>query len=200
MLEQDERIAKFLDAIDRDALERRRQIEAQVQQANEEALERARADAQEQAQQLINRELQKRRVALNQKVAKEEADLRAALAGRRTEIARQVFEAAAQELVSFTDRPEYEHFLAESAVRCASLLPEQAVVLYVRKADLTRAEALQAAFAGRPCKVCADASIRIGGLKACCEAGGLLADDTLDGRLQQQRAWFLEQAELTLEQ
>ena len=54
MLEQDERIAKFLDAIDRDAQERRRQIEAQVDQANAEALERAKAEAQAQAQQLIS--------------------------------------------------------------------------------------------------------------------------------------------------
>ncbi len=200
MLKQDERIAKFLDAIDKDALERRRQIEAQVQQANEEALERARAGAQEQAQQLIHRELQKRRVEINQKVAKQEAELRAALAGRRTEIARQVFEAAAKELSSFTEKPAYERFLAESAARCAALLPEQAVVLYVREADLPRAEALQAAFAGRPCEVRADAAIRIGGLKVCCEASGLLADDTLDSRLEGQRAWFLEQAELTLAQ
>uniref|UniRef100_UPI003FED77C6 hypothetical protein n=1 Tax=Candidatus Fimivicinus sp. TaxID=3056640 RepID=UPI003FED77C6 len=77
MLEQDERIAKFLDAIDKDARERRRLIEAQVDKANEEALERARADAQTQAQQLISRELYKRRVALNQRVARDEADLRA---------------------------------------------------------------------------------------------------------------------------
>ena len=61
MLEQDERIAKFLDAIDRDAQERRRQIEAQVDQANAEALERAKAEAQAQAQQLIRKELYARR-------------------------------------------------------------------------------------------------------------------------------------------
>lgn len=91
MLEQDERIAKFLDAIDRDAQERRRQIEAQVDQANAEALERAKAEAQAQAQQLIRKELYKQRVAVNQKFAKEAASLRTALAGRRTEIADQVF-------------------------------------------------------------------------------------------------------------
>ena len=73
MLEQDERIAKFLDAIDRDAQERRRQIEAQVDQANAEALERAKAEAQAQAQQLIRKELYKQRGAVNQKFAKDAA-------------------------------------------------------------------------------------------------------------------------------
>ena len=50
------------------------------------------------------------------------------------------------------------------------------------------------------CEVRADASIRIGGLKASCEAKGLVADDTLDNRLQNQHGWFLEHAGLTLEQ
>ena len=200
MLEQDERIAKFLGAIDKDAQERRRQIEAQVDKANEEALERARADAQTQAQQLISRELYKRRVALNQRVAKEEADLRAALAGRRTEIADQIFSDAAKALSEFTGKPEYKRFLSDSAVRCAALLPQgEVVVLSVREADLAYADALRAAF-DRDCEVRADASIRIGGLKASCEAKGLLADDTLDSRLQDQRGWFLEHSGLTLEQ
>lgn len=73
------------------------------------------------------------------------------------------------------------------------------VVLSVREADLAYADALRAAF-DRDCEVRADASIRIGGLKASCEAKGLLADDTLDSRLQDQRGWFLEHSGLTLEQ
>ena len=189
MLEQDERIAKFLDAIDRDAQERRRQIEAQVDQANAEALERAKAEAQAQAQQLIRKELYKQRVAVNQKFAKEAASLRTALAGRRTEIADQVFLEAEQSLRAFTEKPEYQAFLFGSAARCAALLPQgESVVLLVREAF------------GRPCEVRADASIRIGGLKASCEAKGLVADDTLDNRLQNQHGWFLEHAGLTLEQ
>ena len=191
MLEQDERIAKFLDAIDRDAQERRRQIEAQVDQANAEALERAKAEAQAQAQQLIRKELYKQRVA---------ASLRTALAGRRTEIADQVFLEAEQSLRAFTEKPEYQAFLFGSAARCAALLPQgESVVLLVREADIPLADALRAAF-GRPCEVRADASIRIGGLKASCEAKGLVADDTLDNRLQNQHGWFLEHAGLTLEQ
>lgn len=200
MLERDERIAKFLDAIEKDAQERRRQIEAQVDKANAEALERAKAAAQAQAQQLIRKELYKRRVAVNQKFAKEAASLRAALAGRRTEIADKVFQDAGQSLCAFTEKPEYNAFLSESAARCAALLPQgEAAVLLVREADLTLADALRAAF-GRPCEVRADDSIRIGGLKASCEAKGLVADDTLDNRLQNQRGWFLEHAGLTLEQ
>ena len=200
MLEQDERMAKFLDAIDRDAQERRRQIEAQVDQANAEALERAKAEAQAQAQQLIRKELYKQRVAVNQKFAKEAASLRTALAGRRTEIADQVFLEAEQSLRAFTEKPEYQAFLFGSAARCAALLPQgESVVLLVREADIPLADALRAAF-GRPCEVRADASIRIGGLKASCEAKGLVADDTLDNRLQNQHGWFLEHAGLTLEQ
>ena len=196
MLEQDERIAKFLDAIDRDAQERRRQIEAQVDQANAEALERAKAEAQAQAQQLIRKELYKQRVAVNQKFAKEAASLRTALAGRRTEIADQVFLEAEQSLRAFTEKPEYQAFLSGSAAR----LPQgESAVLLVREADIPLADALRAAF-GRPCEVRADASIRIGGLKASCEAKGLVADDTLDNRLQNQHGWFLEHAGLTLEQ
>lgn len=171
-----------------------------MDKANAEALERAKAAAQAQAQQLIRKELYKRRVAVNQKFAKEAASLRAALAGRRTEIADKVFQDAGQSLCAFTEKPEYHAFLSESAARCAALLPQgEAAVLLVREADLTLADALRAAF-GRPCEVRADDSIRIGGLKASCEAKGLVADDTLDNRLQNQRGWFLEHAGLTLEQ
>lgn len=200
MLEQNERIAKFLDAIDKDAQERRRQIEAQVDKATQEALRRAEAAAREQAQQLSGRELYQRRVALNRRFAKEEAALRAALADRRTEIADYVFADAARELAAFTAGQAYSQFLSASAARSAALFPQgEAVVLLVRAADLPQTDALRAA-CGRACEVRADASIRLGGLKALCAAKGLLADDTLDERLQSQRGWFLEHAELTLEQ
>ena len=139
-------------------------------------------------------------MAVNQKFAKEAASLRTALAGRRTEIADQVFLEAEQSLRAFTEKPEYQACLSGSAARCAALLPQgESAVLLVREADIPLADALRAAF-GRPCEVRADASIRIGGLKASCEAKGLVADDTLDNRLQNQHGWFLEHAGLTLEQ
>ena len=88
-----------------------------MDQANAEALERAKAEAQAQAQQLIRKELYKQRVAVNQKFAKEAASLRTALAGRRTEIADQVFLEAEQSLRAFTEKPEYQP--SSSAVRHA---------------------------------------------------------------------------------
>lgn len=50
---------------------------------------------------------------------------------------------------------------------------------------------LRAAF-GRSCEVRESDEIRIGGLKAFSEALGVLADETLDSRLEDQKEWFAE--------
>ena len=76
----------------------------------------------------------------------------------------------------------------------ASAISGEAVIL-VREQDLPLADQLKAAF-GRECTVRADRSIKLGGCKIKDTTNGLIADDTLEVRLNAQEDWFLAHANL----
>ena len=71
------------------------------------------------------------------------------------------------------------------------------VVLYVRESDLKYQKKLRDYF-GQNCQIQPSETIRIGGIKGHSPAMGLVADETLDTRLDQQREWFYEHSGLTV--
>lgn len=51
---------------------------------------------------------------------------------------------------------------------------------------------------GHPCTFETDPTIRIGGLRAYNSEMGVMADETLDAMLEEQRGWFEENSGLTV--
>ena len=70
-------------------------------------------------------------------------------------------------------------------------------VLYVNERDLGAAEGIKALFGGST-EVRADKTIKIGGIRGYCASMGIIADETLDSKLEAQREWFVENAALSV--
>lgn len=194
MAESDARVNLFLEDIDRDALERRDAIKAEVNEYMKAQLAAEEEKARQQAEAILSAERDRARVEANRQFAAINNRAKFALSRRRMEIKESVFEQAREELRSFVDSDAYAAFLRDSVAGMADAISGDAVIL-VREQDLPLADQLKAAF-GRPCGVEADRSIGLGGCKIKDTTNGLIADDTLEVRLNAQEEWFLANAKL----
>ena len=109
----------------------------------------------------------------------------------------EIFTLAAEKLSDYTKTDAYFSKLKNSAKEIAELFEGKDCVLYVNERDLGAAEELKAEFSGDT-EVKADKTIKIGGVKGYCKALGIIADETLDTKLEAQREWFVENATLSV--
>ena len=101
-------------------------------------------------------------------------------------------------LLAFAATSQYRDFLLETASSLCGLFPQEGSVLLVAPRDLPFADDLAKAF-GKGCRVEASDAIRLGGLQCQNQEAGLFADETLDSKLEDQRAWFAAASGLTVE-
>lgn len=197
MAESDARVNLFLEDIDHDALEKRNAIEAEVNEYINAQLAGEEEKAKAEAEAMLNEQRDRARVEANRKFAAVHSEAKSALSRRRMEMKGEVFAAARKKLCDFTQSDDYAAFLQRSVSAMADAIPGDAVIL-VREQDLPLTDILKAAF-GRDCTVESDDSIRIGGCKIQDKTYGLIADDTLEVRLDAQEEWFLSNAKLPID-
>lgn len=197
MLNQEERAAKFFDAITKDAEERHEELTRKTRETVESGLEKAKAKANFQAQARIERERMLNEQEFNRTVANERTRQRARLTDKRGAITDGVFGDAREKLVAFTESDGYADFLKKSAAGFSAAFSQGDVTVYVRPGDMRFADDIKKAF-GRDCKVESSDEITIGGCRAGVAGGSTVADDTLDTRLEAQREWFLENSGMSV--
>ena len=189
MATTDEKVSKFLSAITSYAEEQKHSILDEVEAYKKTELDKAESEVLQGAHQLIQKETAEMRSNIGREMSAREMDSRRALLTKRQKITDEVFSRAKEKLIAFTGSPEYAAYLEKSAEEIRKKLPGEDTVLYVKEGDLSFRDTLQKAF-GRPCPVKADDSIAIGGVKGVSLNSNLIADNSLDEKLQNQREWF----------
>lgn len=187
----------FLKAIRKHVSAQKKQMLSEVSQIKEETMTLTRAKAEQDSEKLIADRLEQKRTKQTSVLAKKTQDGQRALFQKRAEMTETVFERAAQKLVAYTQTPAYRENLLNSAKRIAAFFGENSCVLYVSEKDLSLAADLAGCFNGEAA-VKADKTIQIGGVKGYSKSMGIVADETLDSKLQQQREWFIENAQLSV--
>ena len=122
------------------------------------------------------------------------AEGRRGLLKQRETLTDGLFRAAREELLRFSASAEYEAFLQGCVRRLRAAVPQPEAVLLLRDADRARFGGAL----GWTGEIRADEGIALGGARALCEAAGVLADETLDARLEEQRVWFRAHTDLIL--
>lgn len=197
MLNHEERLKSFLDSINRETQEKYNKILGEIQEQSKKELDEATKVAEKQAQDFLNKSVAKSKTESNNQIASEMIKSRTELSKLREKITTEVFCDAKNKLNDFTASDEYEPFIVQSAQSVFSLLGEGAQV-YVKDSDLKYEKVILNVFNGN-CTVSTNSDIQIGGLKAKKADGTLIADDTLDTRLNQQYEWFLSNCNLSIE-
>ena len=185
----------FLKAIEKYAQEQRSKIQSEAEDFKERELNKAEEEGLREAYVLIQKKMTDVRTEIASELSRAETASRRKTFARRQEIEEEVFAKAAEKLREYTGTPEYEKRLENSAKQISKELSADDVVLRVREEDMKYKDKIFLAF-GRKCDIESTDEITIGGMTGLSKKLGMLADETLDSKLEQQREWFFENSGL----
>lgn len=190
--------SNFLQAINKYAEEQRTKIQTEAETFKKQELEKAEAEILNDAYQLIQKEMAEMRSAISSELSKKEMAGRKELFEKRKLITEEVFTKATKELTAFTKSKEYPSLLKKYTKAIAAVLTEPGTILYVKEEDFSFADELKTAFGKKNCSVQISNDITIGGIYGYNASMGIIADETLDTKLDVQHEWFAENSGLKL--
>ena len=202
MLTQEEKLSKFMIAINEYAQEQRDKIMREVEAQNSIELEKAEKEFREESYRTIQRKTGEVRSMISRELAGKEIAGKKALIERRNAIENEVFQRAAAKLEEFTKTDAYKTYLRKAAIEARKVFAKcgeekmGATVIYIRDRDKKCSPLIKTAFGDCTVKVAQD--ILLGGLRAENTEIGRVVDVTLDVALQQQHEWFAENSGLTI--
>ncbi len=185
----------FLKAIEKYAEEQRTKIRSEAEDFKEKELNKAEEEGLREAYVLIQKKMSDIKTEISAGLSRAETASRRRIFVRRQEIEADVFEKAKNKLVEYTKTADYGKSLEKSAALISEKLTGDDTVLLVREQDMKYKDKLCNAF-GRSCEVKTSEDILIGGVIGVSKKLGLLADETLDSKLEEQHEWFCENSGL----
>ncbi len=202
MLTQEEKLSKFMLAINEYAQEQHDKIMREVEAQNAIELEKAEREFREESYKTIQRRTGEVRSMISRELAEKESAGKKNLLARRNAIEKEVFERAAARLEEFTKTDAYKTYLRRAAIEAKKAFIRcgeehmASTVIYIRDRDKKCSPLIKTAFGD--CTVKVDPNIVLGGLRAENAEIGRVLDVTLDVTLEQQHEWFAENSGLTI--
>lgn len=184
--------SNFLNAIDKYAKKRRKKITDELEKIEERELKKAETEIVEDVNTMIQRELMAMKNKILIEVSHKEIEERKKVSIRRRDMIKEMFFECKEKLLDYTKSEKYLGSLKEYAKKIAKVLDGfDDVKLFVKKDDLKYEEEIKKVF-GKKCEVISAEDIEIGGIKGFSETRGLIADETLDAKLKEQKDWAAE--------
>ena len=185
----------FLKAIEKYAEEQQSKIQSEAEDFKERELNKAEEEGLREAYVLIQKKMTDIKTEISSELSRAESASRKKTFVRRQEIENEVFEKAAKKLSEYTETSKYVNALEKSAKSVSAVLDCDDVVLKVREEDLKYKNKIVLAF-GRKCEIESTKEIKIGGIIGVSKKLGMLADETLDSKLEMKHEWFFENSGL----
>ncbi len=203
----------FLKAIEKYAEEQRNKIRFESESFKKQELEKAEAEGIREAYTLIQREMAAIRTEISSQLSRDEMASRKKIFEKRNKMTENVFEKVTQKLVEFTKTADYEKLMLESVKKIAQALKADDVIFFIKESDLKFADKIKVAYTAErlkdkkladkiksafspSCEVKSSKEIKIGGITGRSASLGLIADETLDTKLDGQREWFYQNSGL----
>lgn len=191
------KVDKFVEAITAYAEEQSRKIHDEVEAFKAERMAQAEQQVLQEAYNLIHEEREEVNNQLKKEFAQREFARRGELIRRRQAIIDTVFEEARRRLLDYCSTPAYEDLLRASMKEMTQLIPADGTVYYLSERDRERESALQD-LCPAGSRVDFSGDIALGGIRGMNTQAGILVDDTLDSKLEQQRDWFIQSMGLSV--
>lgn len=191
----DAKTNNFLNAIQKYADKQKQDMQQEIETFKAEQMKKAEDEGLKAAYDIIHKEMDSNNSVITREFAKKEKESQDELFIKRAKMMQTVFDKVAEKLVAFTSTEEYKSKLALQAQNIAKLFGNKSCIIYVNEKDKDFAKQLQDCFVGKS-EVKTTPEIKIGGFKVYCEDMNIIADETLDSKLQDQRQWFTENSGL----
>lgn len=187
----------FLKAIEKYAEEQRSKMQSEAEDFKNRELNIAEEEGLKEAYTMIQKKMADINNRISSDRSKQEAESRRNIFIRRKEIEDEVFEKAKQRLIEFTATDKYISLLETSAKNIAEVLGADDITVYLKKDDMKHKDRIIKAL-GKNCEFAVSDEIKIGGITGLSRSRGLIADETLDTRLEEQHEWFCENSGLRI--
>ena len=187
----------FLKAIEKYAEEQRSKMQSEAEDFKNRELNIAEEEGLKEAYTMIQKKMADINNRISSDRSKQEAESRRNIFIRRKEIEDEVFEKAKQRLIEFTATEKYISLLETSAKNIAEVLGADDITVYLKKDDMKHKDRIIKAL-GKNCEFAVSDEIKIGGITGLSRSRGLIADETLDTRLEEQHEWFCENSGLRI--
>ena len=194
-MEKNNKTDNFLKAINKYSKLERQQIQNDIETVREEELKKAEANGKKMARDFIAKEYSAVKTAVTGQYAVKNLEAQGKVYQKREEITNSVFEKSFKKLKDFTSTPRYKDLLIKSAKEIADIFKENSCVIFISENDNKFAQDIKAQFSGEV-TVENDVAIKIGGIKGFCKDLKIVADNTLDSKLNSQKDWFTENSGL----
>lgn len=189
----------FLSAIHTLAAEECKRIDEETESIREQRLKTMQSEAKKRYQTEMEYEIARIRADANREISQKGEESRRTLSDLRTSLCEQVFSRARAQIEAYTKTDAYREFLLRSAQKIGEMFRGGEVTLFISQADSDKADAICKSF-GEACTVTVSSDILLGGIRAADRKSHQLADNTLDTALAEQKAWFLENSGLSVEE
>lgn len=185
----------FLNAIQKYADQQKQDMQNEIEKFKEEEIKKAEKEGLHAAYELIHNEMETQKSIITRDLAKREKQGKDELFVKRSHMMRNIFEKATEKLTEYTSTEAYKTKLFEQVKEIAKIFGNKSCVIYLNEKDLRFSKELQDCFQGET-TVEALSEITIGGVKVFCQQDAIIADETLDSKLEDQKQWFIENSAL----
>lgn len=196
-MEKTTKTDNFLKAIHKYADEQRQAMRTEVELLKEEKLKDAEKKGKADSEKYISKKLEEKKNEETSVLAKLMQDGQKQLFIERAEMTESIFKKAEEKLIDYTKTNDYTKTLENSVKAVAELFGNHSCVLYIKAEDMDKADKIKSLFGGNA-EVQADKSIKIGGIKGYSSEMRIVADETLDTKLANQKQWFIEHSGLSV--
>lgn len=185
----------FLNAIQKYAEQQKLDMQKEIEAFKAEEMDKAEREGLQAAYDIIHEEMALQKAEIARDLAKKEKASKDQLFIERKRMMEEVFSLATEKLISYTQSAEYEQKLLKQAESIAEIFKNQSCTVYVNEKDLKFSDKLKAYFS-EDTQVMSANDIKIGGVKVHCPSKAMIADETLDSKLEAQKQWFIENSAL----
>lgn len=189
--------SNFLSAIEKYSEQERQAVIKEAQEKRAEALRKAEVKGKADAEKYVSKLLAAASSEVTSEYAVKSLEAQGEIFKKREAMIQEIFSKAHDKLLAFTESAEYRDKLLSYAEEIADKFNNKKCVIYLKSGDMKYANDVQAVF-NSDTEIKEDVKILIGGLRAYCEELKLVADNTLDSKLEEQKKWFVENADLKL--
>lgn len=197
MIQQSVKAERFLNAINKAALEKCKDINRQVEEMMEKELAEAQTRIETKNHKKIDKETAKIKINAKLEIANCHSEQKNAIYKKRLAYEDEIFRCAKAKILEFCDSEQYKDFLMRSANEILEVCGDKCDV-YLNKKDFEiYAPEIKNMFSN--CTVNADDSIELGGIKVRDNDRGILYDNSIDSKFEEQKVWFYDNAPLHIE-
>lgn len=197
MAEAEDKKDKFSAAINHYAEEQRKKIEDEISTFKQKELDEAEIEVLTECYRMIQKELVQMRSGISREMAQKELSARRELLDKRKKITDEVFSRAAAKLTELIQSGKYAELLKRAAEKFKTVFTKPGTVICLKADDSKYEDLIREAFGG-DCTFEVDPTIGVGGIRAYNSGMGLMADETFDSLLEEQRGWFEEHSGMTV--